>query len=135
MLAEPTKEYVITILSFPLAAIPPSALGVAFTPFSYQYDASDLFDIFLHEYPFSLFFVITLGVPMYMLFRRRRMMRSWAIILIGLGFGTIAGTIMGSADILSSTLGAIDGVLAASIFWLTWRWGHQHPSLAHNLPT
>lgn len=118
------KEGSATVVGFLAASLVPPTVLSAIAPLSDELTIVSFAGSFLVSYPFSLAFVMVLGIPTFLLLRRFGTGWWWLILPIGFFLGSLVLMAFQSPIYLTFREVALYGSLGAAsalVFWLIWR--------------
>ena len=82
-------------------------------------------------YPFALVATVVLGGPLFLAFRRLRLVRWWSALASGSIAGCVVVMVLSTPSVESLCLFALQGALAGFVFWLLWRLGMVRGERVH----
>ena len=120
------KEIVSVGIGLFVASIIPPAIFSIVGALDGQWRLSAIIGTIFITYPFSLLFVLMLGLPTFLALRPYGPGHWWSVAIVGLILGVVVGITLrlpGPPDFRDvPTTGAL-GVASALAFWMIWRWG------------
>ena len=117
-----TTAGILATLSAPLV---PAFLGALMTPLgggAINTDLTSVLGLTVVVYPFALVLGSIVGLPIFLVFRRYRLVRWWSAVLAGAIAGVFwVGVITLRFDLRNLVLLTIEGSLGGLVFWAIWR--------------
>jgi hypothetical protein len=125
------KQNSATTAAFLIAPVVPGMSLAVMPPAEFEFD---LYAVgwFLALYLLSVVFVLLIGLPIFLLFSRMRLVNWWSAILGGVLGGAAVLTILGFRN-LSSHAFVLYGLIGAATgltFWFVWRLGPEPDEFA-----